>query len=244
MIKKLVSLCVGVSCLLAFSQADAFEYSKKAIMKEFKCKSGDTVRYATQNWSEALTKVNRVYENDTIKVETFINIYFDNLIISGNDRKYLADKTIIIAVAGNPMMGFNTEILVAPAVTFRITNKTSEPMEFDLDHSQITVGTYQGRGVQSGTKYNGAATSVQAPVMIFPKATKDIMLWRTDHDFYDGYYLQGKQVLQSKWLPPFDVVPDKNLLGDMILCIDKKYITFTPEAVIPRQKLKWEQIKK
>ena len=97
MIKKLVSLCVGVSCLLAFSQADAFEYSKKAIMKEFKCKSGDTVRYATQNWSEAITKVNRVYENDTIKVDTFINIYFDNLIISGNDRKYLADKTIIIA---------------------------------------------------------------------------------------------------------------------------------------------------
>ena len=242
--KRILSLFMGICCLMSFNQADAFEYDKKLIMKEFKCKSNETVYYADKNFGEIITKVNRVFENDVVRIETFISMWFDNLIISKEDRKSLAKSTIILAVGGNPAMGFNTAVLVAPAVIFRITNKTEEPLEFDLDHSQITIGTYQGRGVQAGTKYNGAATSVQAPVMIFPKATKDVALWRTDHNFYNGYYLQGNPVVESKWLPPFDVVPDKNLLGDMILCINKKYITFTPEAIIPSNKLKWEKRKK
>lgn len=32
---------------------------------------------------------------------------------------------------------------------------------------------------------------------------------------------------------------DKNLMGDMILCFDKKYITMSPKAVIESSKLKW-----
>lgn len=244
MVKKFLAFTMGICCLFSFNQADAFEYDKKAIMKEFKCKSGDTPYYARQNWGASITKENRVFENDVVKIETFIGMDFDNLILSKQDRKMLSENTIILAVGGNPAMGFNTAILVAPCVIFKITNKTDEPIEFDLDHSQITIGTYQGRGVQAGTKYNGAATSIQAPVMIFPKSTKDITLWRTDHNFYNGYYIQGNAVVESKWLPPFDVVPDKNLLGDMILCINKKYITFTPKAVLQSSQLKWEKKKK
>ena len=243
MIKKIVSFGIGICCLAIFNQSHAFEYDKKLIMKEFKCKSDDTVQYANSNWQSIITKENRVFENDKVKIESFINIGFDNLILPSNERKYLANSTIILAIGGNPMMGFNTGILVAPAITFDITNKTDEPIEFDLDHSQITVGTYQGRGVQAGTKYNGAATSNQVPVMIFPKATKRVVLWRTDHNFYDGYYIQGKPIMPSKWLPPFDVQPDINLMGDMILCLDKKYITFTPKAVIPSAQLKWAKVK-
>lgn len=242
--KKLLSLCVGISCLFVFNYTEAYEYDKKAIMKEFKCKSGDTIKIAYDNWSGATTKKNRVFENDKIKIEVFLGLYFDNLIISGDYRKQLAEDTIILAVAGNPMMGFNTCIAIAPVVRLAITNKTDEPMEFDLDHSQITIGSYQGRGVQAGTKYNGAATSVQAPVMIFPKVTKDVVLWRPDHNFHEGYYLQGRPIVPAKWMPPFDVVADKNLLGDMILCIDKKYITLSPEAVIQSDKLKWIKVKK
>ena len=244
MVRKFLALCISICCLFSFSEAKAFEYDKKAIMKEFKCKSEETTYYAGQNWGNAIAKEDRIFENDEIKVETFIGMGFDNLILRKEERKILADRTIILAVGGNPLMGFNIAILVAPCVIFKITNKTDEPLEFDLNHSQISVGTYQGRGVQAGTKYNGAATSTQAPVMIFPKATKDVTLWRTDHSFYNGYYIQGNPVVESKWLPPFDVVTDKNLLGDMILCINKKYITFTPKAVIHSNQLKWGKNKK
>ena len=151
---------------------------------------------------------------------------------------------MILAVDGNKMTGFNTYILVAPAVTFTITNKTDQPMEFDLDHSQITVGSYQGRGVQAGTQYSGAATSLQAPVMKFPKATKDVTHWRTDHEYYECKYFGDRALVSGKWLHPFDIATDSNLLGDMILYIDKKYITFTLEAVIDSSKLLWKQVKK
>lgn len=244
MIKRFLAACVGVCCLAVCTQADAYEYDKKMIMKEFKCGSGDTVQYAENNWTSCITKENRDFENDDVRIETFINCGMDNLIMDSASRKYIANNTIVLAVGGNPMMGFNTFVAVAPAVSFRITNKTEEPLELDLDHSQITVGSYQGRGVQSGTKYNGAANSVQAPIMIFPKATKNITLWRTDHNFHNGYYFQGQAIVPAKWMPPFDVQPDKNLLGDMILCINKKYITFSPKAVIPSSQLRWEKVKK
>ncbi len=240
MIKKLLSLGFGLCCLLAFNQADAFEFDKKAIMNEFHCKSGDTIQYAYRNVADIITKEDRVFENDTVKIETFLCLEFNNLLLNGADRKFLTNsKTYILPVAGNPMLGFNTYILVATAVIFKITNKTDEPIEFDINHSQISVGTYQGRGVQPGTPFNGAATSVQAPVMIFPKATKEVNLWRTDLKFFNGSYYQGQELIPPKWLPLFDVVADKNLLGDMILCLDKKYITFTPKAVIPSNGLKW-----
>lgn len=239
MLKNLFSISLGITCLLVVNQADALEFDKKAIMKEFKCKSGDTVGYAYNRGFE-VTKEDRIFENETVKIETFLNITFDNLLLNSTSRKAGTNsRNLILPIAGNPMLGFNTYILIAPAITFRITNKTEQPIEFDLDHSQISVGTYQGRGVQQGTKYNGAATSIQSPVMIFPKATKDVMLWRTDHSFYEGFYYQGQALIPSKWMPPFDVEPDKNLLGDMILCLDKKYITFSPKAVIPRNSLKW-----
>lgn len=238
MFKKLAALGLGLCCIFALNHADAYEFDKKAIMKAYNCKSADTVGYAYKSFD--VTKENRIFENDTVKIETFIYLTFDNLLLNSASRKAGTNSySLILPIGGNPMIGFNTYILIAPAVTFRITNKTAQPIEFDLDHSQITVGTYQGRGVQSGTKYNGAATSVQAPVMIFPKATKDVTLWRTDHNFYDGFYYQGQALIPSKWMPPFDVEPNKNLLGDMILCLDKKYITFSPKAVIPLNSIRW-----
>lgn len=240
MLKKIFALGLGVCCLFIFNQADAWEYDKKAIMKEFHCKSGDALSYAENNATGSVTKVNRVYEDDTVKVQTLIGLGFDNLILDSGTRKRLAESdTIIFPVAGNGLLGFNTSILVAPCVIFNITNKTNEPLELDLNRSQISLCNYQGRGVQQGTKYNGAATSEQPPVMIFPKATKEVTLWRTDHQFHDGYYFQGQALVPAKWMPPFDAVPNKNLLGDMMLCINKKYITFSPEAVIPIDSLRW-----
>ncbi len=238
MLKKIVSLGLGLCCLFAFNnKVDAYEFDKKAIMKAYNCKSGDTVQYAYKDL--VVTKEDRVFENDQVKIEALLMIKFDNLLANSATRKYLAENAMILPIAGNPMLGFNTFVLVAPGVIFNITNKTDKPIEFDLDHSQISVGTYQGRGVQQGTKYNGAATSVQAPVMIFPKATKEVSLWRTDHNFYEGFYYQGQALIPSKWMPPFDVMPDKNLLGDMILCLDKQYITMKPKAIIPFSSLKW-----
>ena len=238
--KKLAVLGLGLCCIFALNHADAYEFDKKAIMKAYNCKSGDTLQYAYRNIADIITKDNRVFENDTVKVETLLGLEFNNLLINSSDRKFLSNsKTYILPVAGNPMLGFNTYILIAPYVVFKITNKTDKPIEFDLDHSQISIGTYQGRGVQAGTQYNGAATSVQAPVMIFPKATKEVVLWRTDHSFFNGSYYQGQVLVPPKWLPTFDVAADKNLLGDMILCLDKKYITYTPKAVIPSSGLKW-----
>ena len=168
------------------------------------------------------TDATHIYEDDTVKVQTLIGLGFDNLILDSGTRKRLAESdTIIFPVAGNGLLGFNTSILVAPCVIFNITNKTNEPLELDLNRSQISLCNYQGRGVQQGTKYNGAATSEQPPVMIFPKATKEVTLWRTDHQFHDGYYFQGQALVPAKWMPPFDAVPNKNLLGDMMLCINK-----------------------
>lgn len=237
MFKEVVFLGLGLCCLFAYNHADAYEFDKKGIMKAYNCKSGDTLQYAYKDLY--ITKEDRFFENDTVKIEVLLNLGFDNLLTSSATRKHLANNTIILPIGGNPMMGFNTFVLIAPAVTFRITNKTEQPIEFDLDHSQITVGTYQGRGVQQGTKYNGAATSVQAPVMLFPKSTKDVTLWRTDHNFVEGFYYNGQALIPSKWMPPFDVMTDRNLLGDMILCLDKKYITMKPKAVIPSSTLKW-----
>lgn len=244
MLKQLFSALLGVCCFVTVSHADAFEYDKKIIMKEYKCKAEDTFYYVNENYGSAITKEDRVFENDTVKINTSICIGFDNLIINSPTRKYLADNTVIYAIGGNPVMGFNTFVLIAPAVGLEITNKTDEPIEIDLDHSQISICSYQGRGVQSGTKYNGAANSLQAPVMIFPKSTKMVKLWRTDHNFHEGYYFQGSALVPAKWMPPFDVQPDKNLLGDMILCINKKYITFSPKAVLQSSQLKWEKVKK
>ena len=78
MLKKLLSIGLGMACLLVFNQADAWEYDKKAIMKEFNCKSGDTIRHAYN--SLVVTKEDRVFENDTVKVETLINLGFDNVL--------------------------------------------------------------------------------------------------------------------------------------------------------------------
>lgn len=237
--KKLLTTFLAICALFTCTQAEAVEYDKKAIMKEFKCKSVDTVKYANDNWGNAITKVNRVFENEFVKITTYINIYFDYLVLPSDVRKAGAERSIILPIGGNPMMGFSTCILIAPAVTFEITNKTDKPMEIDPDHSVITICSFQGRGVQAGTKYNGAATSMQGPIMLFPNATKKVTLWRTDHRFYEGDFVSN-----SRWLPPFDVAPDKNLLGDMMLNINKEYITFTPEAVIPTSSLKWIKTEK
>lgn len=239
MLKKLISFCLGFCCLSFLNQADALEFDKKAIMKAFKCDAVTTLNYAIKDVSDAITREGRIFEDDKVKIEALIHLTFDNLLTSSSERQYLAKSTFILPTGGNSFLGFNTFVLIAPYIIFKISNKTEQPIELDLDHSQITIGTYQGRGVQQGTKYNGAATSVQAPVMIFPKSTKEVALWRTDYNFYNGFSYQGQTYIPSKWLPTFDVVADKNLMGDMILCLDKKYITMSTQAVIESSKLKW-----
>lgn len=48
----------------------------------------------------------------------------------------------------------------------------------------------------------------------------------------------------SHWIPPFDLATNKNLLGEMILKINDKYITLVPSAIIDKSKLHWPKIKK
>ncbi len=239
MLKKMLSFCLGICCLFANNQTDAWEFDRKAIMKEFNCKAVDAPNYALENVLQAVAKEDRVFENDTVKIETFIGLNFDNLMYGAGVRKAFAQSKIFILHIGSSIMGDNLSILVDPFVQFDITNKTNEPIELDLNNSQISIGAYQGIGVQQGTRYNGAAPAVQPPVTILPKTTRKVTLWRTDHEHYDSCSYYSEILIPAKWVPPFDVIADTNLLGEMVLCIDKKYITFTPKAVIQSNKLKW-----
>ncbi len=237
--KKLLALCLGISCLFANNQADAWEFDRKAIVEEFNCKAAEAPNYALENVLQSITREDMVYENETVKIETSIGLVFDNVIFSSGFRKACAKSKIFILHIGSSIMGDDLSFLVAPYVQFDITNKTDAPVEFDLNHSMISIGSYQGIGVQQGTKYNGAAPIVQPPVVIPPKTTKKVTLWREDHQLYTATACYGEVLVPDKWLPPFDVIANTNLLGDMGLSINNQFVSFTPKVSIQMRKLKW-----
>ncbi len=84
--KKLISFCLGVCCLSVFTQAEALEFDKKAIMKEFKCDAVTTLSYAMNDVANALTKEDRGFEDENVKVEVLIHLTLDNLLVSSYER--------------------------------------------------------------------------------------------------------------------------------------------------------------
>ena len=238
--KKSVSalLLAAAFFSVAAAPAAAYEYDKDAIKKEFNCKQDAAPAYVMADLLTAMTVSDNIFENDTLRLEVLPHIKMEYFAASSALRKTMAAESVIMVVGGG--LGYiSLYVPVLPYLEAAVTNKTDQPLEIDLERSQITLGGYSGRGVQTGTNFRTAASAPQPPLIVFPKATKTVALWRTDFNFFRGTMTEG-----PRWLPPFDLALNTNILGETILKVNDKYIAFVPSAVIDESKLHWRKIKK
>ncbi len=238
--KKSVSALLIAAAFFSVAAApvSAYEYDKDAIKKEFKCKLQETAAYVLADLAQAMTISDNIFENDLLRLEVKPYITTEDESFGSSVRKSLGANSVIM-VTGGGMAGYAMYIPVLPYLEATITNKTDQPLEIDLDRSQITIGGYSGRGVMAGVKFSEASNAIQPPLIIFPNATKTVALWRTDFTFFEGTIIKD-----PRWLPPFDLALNTNILGETILKVNDKYIAFVPSAVIDESKLHWRKIKK
>ncbi len=238
--KKSVSALLLAMCLFSLNAAPAaaYEYDKDAIKKEFKCKQDAIPAYVLADLLKAMTVSDNIFENDTLRLEVLPYIKMEYFNASSALRKTMAADSVIMVTGG----GFRFVSLYVPVLPYlkvAVTNKTEQPLEIDLERSQITLGGYSGRGVQTGTNFRNAASAPQPPLIVFPNSAKTVALWRTDFNFFRGTVTEG-----PRWLPPFDLALNTNILGETILKVNDKYIAFVPKAVIDESKLHWQKIRK
>jgi hypothetical protein len=231
MIKKILAGALLAVAVTAPLSALAYEYDKKVVQKEVGCKYFETDTAMKLDLIHAMKLENTSFENDEYKgALTNVLLKFNNWNPTKAQKKYYAEHGI---------MSDDGDMPAIFAVQMKVENKTDQPQTIDLNYGQITIGSFQGRGVQAGTKFANAANTPQAPIMVFPKSSKDFLIYRTDFKFY------GDSLLWSpRWLPPADLKTDKNLLGDLILKIDDKYITLSPSLIIDSSKLHWQKVPK
>ena len=201
-------------CMMIANGAFAHEWDIEGAKKANKVRDNEIGQYFLRDVLDARETTSKPFENDLIKTEVKLCVVINSDL---GHLKNMPNTTIY----GNKGRGLGKVHVIAktPGVWLNITNKTDKVMEIDLDKSMISVAGYQGRGIRGDVRKMDSASVQQAPMVIFPKSSQEIIL-----------YVPTGEVLLNTGV---------NVLGNFILCVNGEYVTFTYDTVINANKLHW-----
>ena len=151
----------------------------------------------------------------------------------------------IIYANFNSLLVHETGQLVVTGFELTIVNKTDSVLSIDLNKSLISIGSYKGRPIPEGTKFDEQQSAVLPPLIVPPldKVSKNI--YRGDFRFINS----GR----ARWECPNDLKINQNLFdsGSFVFSEEsptKKYIPmnfymeFTEESLADSNTLTYQYV--
>lgn len=223
--KKIVS-ALAVA-LLVGSVANAAN-----LMLDEKSKTYD-FKQALQEINESMTAVGMV-ETDSVKIG--IKPFFHSHIMSGssisrNGLPFQKPKSMLEKANGYVFKAvgksFATEAYPLAGVFLMVENKKDEPLVIDMNNSALQVGSFYGQPFYSG-KFMDQGRFTQPNLIIPPKQSKSVLLYRSDAEFISVTLCQG-------WFLKAEPVDFNKIHAEVSLKIGDKYVSVAADGAIPEE---------
>ncbi len=192
------------------------------------------------DYKTALDEINNsitavgMLETETAKIG--IKPFFHTFVMSGSSISYnglpfqkpksmlgKANGYIFKAVGKS----FATEAYPLAGVFMMVENKKDEPLVIDINKSALQVGNFYGQPFYSG-KFMDQGRFSQPNLIIPPKQSKSVLLYRSDAEFESGTFYRG-------WFLKAESVDFDHLHAEVSLKIDDKYVTVLADGAIPEE---------
>ena len=207
------------------------------------------------NASTALTEINgaittlaeKSTENYTLRAKPIIT----NALLDGTQWRSGLPYTTVKGMVENGANGYifysrgkiNTFACTLTGISLSITNNKDTPLVIDVNQSSIKVGDFEGQPFYTG-KFMDAGTSSQPPIVVGPKATKSVLLRRSDFQF-------ERTSITACWAVPLYPINFDNISIELDLKIDDAYEVLTAAGKLDMTNLQkydldyqWNQNKK
>lgn len=184
----------------------------------------------------ALVEINRAIttvaekstDNYTLRAKPMIS----NALIDGTQWRSDLPYSTVKGMVENKANGYifysrgkyNSFACTLTGITLDITNNKDTPLVIDINQSSIKVGDFEGQPFYTG-KLMDAGTSSQPPVVVGPKATKSVLLRRSDFKFQSSGMAAG-------WIVPLYPIDFDNISVELDLKIDDAYDVLTATGKI------------
>ena len=224
---KKALLPVLVSALLIASTVNAAN-----LMLDEKSKTYD-FKQALQEINESMTAVGMV-ETESAKIG--IKPFFHSHIMSGNSISYNGlpfqkPKSMLEKANGYVFRAvgksFATEAYPLAGVFLMVENKKDEPLVIDMNNSALQIGNFYGQPFYSG-KFMDQGRFTQPNLIIPPKQSKSVLLFRSDAEFKSATLYQG-------WFLKPEPVDFNMIHAEVALKIGDKYVMVTADGAIPEE---------
>ena len=200
------------------------------LMLDEKSKTYD-FKQALQEINESMTAVGTV-ETDAAKIS--IKPFFHSHIMSGssisrNGLPFQKPKSMLEKANGYVFKAvgksFATEAYPLAGVFMMVENKKDEPLVIDMNNSALQVGSFYGQPFYSG-KFMDQGRFTQPNLIIPPKQSKSVLLYRSDAEFKSATLYQG-------WFIKPEPVDFNKIHAEVALKIGDKYVTVSADGAIP-----------
>ena len=224
--KKLLLSTLAATMLLTSAVSAA------NLMLDEKSKTYD-FKQALQEINESMTAVGMV-ETDVAKIG--IKPFFHSHIMSGSSISYNGlpfqkPKSMLEKANGYVFKAvgksFATEAYPLAGVFMMVENKKDEPLVIDMNNSALQVGSFYGQPFYSG-KFMDQGRFTQPNLIIPPKQSKSVLLYRSDAEFKSA-------TLYSGWFLRPEPVDFNKIHAEVSLKIGDKYVSVAADGAIPEE---------
>jgi len=215
---------VAASLLLLgfFNTCFGYEYDVKLLKKANNVKNGQVWEVVAKDIDGAMSLSNNIFENEIMNARIGFGYFTSFNNYSGHLKNVPED-----IIAGNDGAGLGKMHIEAKYgnIDLEITNKTNEVLEIDLDKCSFTLDTYVGRLVRGEVRKIESASVTQPPLIVPPngKAKAELYIPLGVNQDYPRLKL------------------NKELIGPVVLNVNKNYISFAPSCIIDSSKLNWKK---
>lgn len=159
-------------------------------------------------WQKGLTTIGGQADSSTKKIS------YDDNEISCSIRPYfqfqpifrgLKNQDNIIYANFNSLFVHETGQLVTTGIELIIVNKTDSVLSIDLNKSIISIGSYKGRPIPEGIKFNEQQSALLPPLIVPPLDKVNKNLSRGDYNFINSG--------TARWECPNDLRINQNIFG-------------------------------
>lgn len=194
------------------------------------------------NHTTALTEINNsitpvaITETETAKIA--IRPFFHSYIMSGeslnNGLPYQKPKSMLEKANGYIFRArgksFAIEALPLAGIELAVKNKKEDaPLVIDINNSAMQVCDFYGQPFYAG-KFMGQGDFNQPNLLIPPKQTKTVKLFRSDAKFSSTTIMRG---VWAGWMLPVTPVDFNKIHAELTLKIDDKYVSIVSDTKIP-----------
>ena len=228
--KKLLIELVFVMMVVSTAFANNLMIDEKSKMYDYKL--------ALDEINNAITTT-ATTENDAVRLS--IKPFFSHFIMSGesltfNGLPYSKPKSFVKNNANGYIVlargkSFATGSYPLAGIELTAVNKKDRPLVIDINNSAIQVLDFYGQPFYTG-QFKEQGNFVQPNLIIPPKHTRTVKLFRSDAEFHSTRIMNG---VWAGWFLPVRPVNFDNIQAEASFKIDNEYITLSANGSLPKE---------